>query len=202
MRWPRQQSSVGAALATLLWLIRLIGEPAAAPEPASAMQVQRQRRFFLGTATLVAATSVATGIVGRNLIERAKVSVAKREDVVLPAVQDSAAVTPPTPAASAAESVAPPVPQALTPPARPTVEAIPTPPRGGTSHARTDADADADGRTHASDRGASRGDGGTHGSPDGCGDSVADARTDARDRGQRCRDGADGHARAHTRADT
>jgi len=95
-------TSVGAAIAVLLWFIRLIQAPAAAPAAMPDVPMQRQRRLFLGTATLVAATSVVTGIVGRNLIERAKVAVAKREDVVLPTVQRPAAVTLTTPATGAA----------------------------------------------------------------------------------------------------
>jgi hypothetical protein len=111
--------SVAAAAAALLWLIRMTREPTRATKAASAIQMQRQRRLFLGTATLVAATSVVTGVLGRNLIERAKVGVANREDVVLPAVRSRAAVTLPTPAASTAETLVPPEP--------PTVAAIPTP---------------------------------------------------------------------------
>ena len=113
--------SVGAAVAALLWLIRLTQEPATATEATSAIQMQRQRRLFLGTATLVAAASVATGVVGRNLIERAKVVVAKREDVVLPPVSNRAEVTLPTPAPalSAAET--------LTATPAPTPEPTPTP---------------------------------------------------------------------------
>ena len=123
--------SVGAAVATLLWLIRLTQEPATATEATSAIQMRRQRRLFLGTATLVAAASVATGVVGRNLIERAKVVVAKREDVVLPPVSSRAAVTLPTPgpAISAAEALAPtPTPEPTpTPAPTPTPEPTPTP---------------------------------------------------------------------------
>ena len=113
--------SVGAAVAALLWLIRLTQKPATATEATSAIQMQRQRRLFLGTATLVAAASVATGVVGRNLIERAKVVVAKREDVVLPPVSNRAEVTLPTPAPalSAAET--------LTATPTPTPEPTPTP---------------------------------------------------------------------------
>ena len=113
--------SVGAAVAALLWLIRMTQEPATATEATSAIQMQRQRRLFLGTATLVAAASVATGVVGRNLIERAKVVVAKREDVVLPPVSNRAEVTLPTPAPalSAAET--------LTATPTPTPEPTPTP---------------------------------------------------------------------------
>ena len=113
--------SVGAAVAALLWLIRMTQEPATATEATSAIQMRRQRRLFLGTATLVAAASVATGVVGRNLIERAKVVVAKREDVVLPPVSNRAEVTLPTPAPalSAAET--------LTATPAPTPEPTPTP---------------------------------------------------------------------------
>ena len=113
--------SVGAAVAALLWLIRMTQEPATATEATSAIQMRRQRRLFLGTATLVAAASVATGVVGRNLIERAKVVVAKREDVVLPPVSNRAEVTLPTPAPalSAAET--------LTATPTPTPEPTPTP---------------------------------------------------------------------------
>ena len=115
--------SVGAAVATLLWLIRLTRASATATAPTSAIQMQRQRRLFLGTATLVAAASVATGVVGRNLIERAKVVVAKREDVVLPPVSSRAAVTlpGPAPAVSVAEALAP------TPTPEPTPTPAPTP---------------------------------------------------------------------------
>ena len=123
--------SVGLAVAALLWLIRLIRQPAAAPDAASAIRRQRQRRLFLGTATLVAAASVATGIVGRNLIERAKVVVAKREDVVLPPVRSPAAVTLPGPAPtiSVAEALAPtPTPEPTpTPTPEPTPTATPEP---------------------------------------------------------------------------
>ena len=111
--------SVGLAVAALLWLIRLTRASATATAPTSAIQMQRQRRLFLGTATVVAAASVATGIVGRNLIERAKVVVAKREDVVLPPVRSPAAVSLPGPAPtiSVAEALAP----------TPTPEPTPTP---------------------------------------------------------------------------
>ena len=115
--------SVGLAVAALLWLIRLIREPATVTEATAAIRMRRQRRLFLGTATLVAAASIATGVVGRNLIERAKVVVAKREDVVLPPVSDRAAVTLPGPAPTigVAEALAP------TPTPEPTPTATPEP---------------------------------------------------------------------------
>ena len=123
--------SVGLAVAALLWLIRLTRASATATAPTSAIQMQRQRRLFLGTATVVAAASVATGVVGRNLIERAKVVVAKREDVVLPPVRSPAAVSLPGPAPtiSVAEALAPtPTPEPTpTPTPEPTPTAIPEP---------------------------------------------------------------------------
>ncbi|MCY4113340.1 MAG: molybdopterin-dependent oxidoreductase [Chloroflexi bacterium] len=123
--------SVGLAVAALLWLVRLTREPAPAAETPLAIQMRRQRRLFLGTATLVAAASVATGVVGRNLIERAKVVVAKREDVVLPPVSDRPAVTLPGPAPtiSVAEALAPtPTPEPTpTPTPEPTPTATPEP---------------------------------------------------------------------------
>ena len=96
--------SIGAAVAVLLWLTRVTNEPVAADDTAAAMQFQRQRRLFVGTGAVVAFAALATGIAGRNLIERAKVAVASREDVVLPPVRRGAAAastaTPVTPAAA------------------------------------------------------------------------------------------------------
>ncbi len=123
--------SVGLPVAALLWLIHLVREPATATVAMSASRMRRQRRLFLGTAAVVAAASVATGIVGRNLIERAKVVVAKREDVVLPPVSDRPAVTLPGPAPtiSVAEALAPtPTPEpTLVPAPEPTPTPEPTP---------------------------------------------------------------------------
>ena len=83
--------SIGAAVAVLLWLTRVTNEPVAADDTAAAMQFQRQRRLFVGTGAVVAFAALATGIAGRNLIERAKVAVASREDIVLPPVRSRAA---------------------------------------------------------------------------------------------------------------
>ena len=83
--------SIGAAVAALLWLTRVTNEPVAADDTAAAMQFQRQRRLFVGTGAVVAFAALATGIAGRNLIERAKVAVASREDIVLPPVRSRAA---------------------------------------------------------------------------------------------------------------
>ena len=138
--------SIGLAVAVLLWLTRVTNEPVAADETAAAMQFRRQRRLFLGTGAVVAFAALATGIAGRNLIERAKVAVASREDIVLPPVRSRAAAastaTPVTPAAaqtpvataspataaSAAETPAPVATQApaATPSPVPTVSAAET----------------------------------------------------------------------------
>ena len=83
--------SIGAAVAVLLWLTRVTNEPVAADDTTGAMQFQRQRRLFVGTGAVVAFAALATGIAGRNLIERAKVAVASREDIVLPPVRSRAA---------------------------------------------------------------------------------------------------------------
>ena len=83
--------SIGAAVAVLLWLTRVTNEPVTADDTAAAMQFQRQRRLFVGTGAVVAFAALATGIAGRNLIERAKVAVASREDIVLPPVRSRAA---------------------------------------------------------------------------------------------------------------
>ena len=83
--------SIGAAVAVLLWLTRVTNEPVTADDTAGAMQFQRQRRLFVGTGAVVAFAALATGIAGRNLIERAKVAVASREDIVLPPVRSRAA---------------------------------------------------------------------------------------------------------------
>ena len=83
--------SIGAAVAVLLWLTRVTNELVTADDTAGAMQFQRQRRLFVGTGAVVAFAALATGIAGRNLIERAKVAVASREDIVLPPVRSRAA---------------------------------------------------------------------------------------------------------------
>ena len=95
--------SIGAAVAVLLWLTRVTNELVTADDTAGAMQFQRQRRLFVGTGAVVAFAALATGIAGRNLIERAKVAVASREDIVLPPVRSrAAAVSTATPVTAAA----------------------------------------------------------------------------------------------------
>ena len=83
--------SIGAAVAVLLWLTRVTNELVTADDTPATMQFQRQRRLFVGTGAVVAFAALATGIAGRNLIERAKVAVASREDIVLPPVRSRAA---------------------------------------------------------------------------------------------------------------
>ena len=98
--------STGAAIVALLWFTRANPAAAVAGDAAAAVQFQRQRRVFLGSGAVVALAAVVTGILGRNLIEGAKVAVASRDDIVLPPVRSRAAAAAPSPAAAAAEAPA------------------------------------------------------------------------------------------------
>ena len=111
--------SVGVAIVALLWFTRANPTAAAAGDAGAALQFQRQRRVFLGSGAVVALAAVVTGILGRNLIEGAKVAVASREGIVLPPTRSRAAAASPSPAtAAAAETPAPtPAPAATAAPA-------------------------------------------------------------------------------------
>ena len=111
--------SVGVAIVALLWFTRDNPTAAAAGDVGAALQFQRQRRVFLGSGAVVALAAVVTGILGRNLIEGAKVAVASREGIVLPPARSRAAAAAPSPAtAAAAETPAPtPAPVATAAPA-------------------------------------------------------------------------------------
>ena len=110
--------SVGVAIVALLWFTRANPAAAMAGDEAAGLQFQRQRRIFLGSGAVVALAAVVTGVLGRNLIEGAKVAVASRDDIVLPPARSRAAAAS-TPAATvAAETPAPAATQApLTTPA-------------------------------------------------------------------------------------
>ena len=99
--------SSGVAIVALLWFTRVNTVAAAAGDEAAALQFQRQRRVFLGSGAVVALAAVVTGVLGRNLIEGAKVAVASREDIVLRPVRSRAAAAVPSPAATAAATEAP-----------------------------------------------------------------------------------------------
>jgi len=98
--------STGAAIVALLWFTRANPVAAIAGDAAAAVQFQRQRRVFLGSGAVVALAAVVTGVLGRNLIEGAKVAVASRDDIVLPPVRSRAAAAAPSPAAAAVETPA------------------------------------------------------------------------------------------------
>ena len=99
--------SVGAAMAALLWFTRVNPPGVAAGDAAVALRFQRQRRVFLGSGAVVALAAVVTGVLGRNLIEGAKVAVASRDDIVLPPVRSRVAAAAPSPAATAAAADTP-----------------------------------------------------------------------------------------------
>ena len=111
--------SAGLAIVALLWFTR--ANPAAvAGDAVTPVQFQRQRRVFLGSGAVVALAAVVTGVLGRNLIEGAKVAVASRDDIVLPPVRSRAAAAAPSPAATVAAAETPtstPVPVATAEPA-------------------------------------------------------------------------------------
>ena len=99
--------SAGLAIVALLWFTRANPAAAAAGDEAAALQFQRQRRVFLGSGAVVALAAVVTGVLGRNLIEGAKVAVASRDDIVLPPVRPRAAAAAPSPVATAVASETP-----------------------------------------------------------------------------------------------
>ncbi len=102
--------SVGVAIVALLWFTRANPTAAAAGDAGAALQFQRQRRVFLGSGAVVALAAVVTGILGRNLIEGAKVAVASREGIVLPPTRSRAAAAAPSPATAAADEASAPTP--------------------------------------------------------------------------------------------
>ncbi len=99
--------SVGLAIVALMWFTRANPVGAMAGDQAADLQFQRQRRVFLGSGAVVALAAVVTGVLGRNLIEGAKVAVASRDDIVLPPVRSRAAAAAPSPAATAATAETP-----------------------------------------------------------------------------------------------
>ncbi|MCY4113232.1 MAG: molybdopterin-dependent oxidoreductase [Chloroflexi bacterium] len=100
--------SAGLAIVALLWFTRANPVAATAGDQAADLQFQRQRRVFLGSGAVVALAAVVTGVLGRNLIEGAKVAVASREDIVLRPVRSrAAAASTPAPTATASETPAP-----------------------------------------------------------------------------------------------
>ncbi len=99
--------SVGVAIVALLWFTRANPTAADASDAGAVLQFQRQRRVFLGSGAVVALAAVVTGVLGRNLIEGAKVAVASREGIVLPPARSRAAAAAPSPAATAAAAETP-----------------------------------------------------------------------------------------------
>ncbi len=110
--------SVGVAIVALLWFTRANPAAAMAGDEAAGLQFQRQRRVFLGSGAVVALAAVVTGVLGRNLIEGAKVAVASRDDIVLPPARSRVAAASTPAATAAAEAPAPtPAPVATAAPA-------------------------------------------------------------------------------------